>query len=80
MKSHYRTMTYAKAAAIRVMYWVGDMTQAEIAKAVGMRQGTVSRIIGELVWIPPESESWLYRMPASCDMREVRSGRRERGE
>ena len=59
MKSHYRQMTYASAQSIRARYWHDGWTQARIADAYGVRQNTVSRIVQEIVWIPPLSESWV---------------------
>lgn len=71
MKTHYRQMTYARAQSIRALYWNDGWTQARIAAAYGVRQNTVSRIVQEIVWIPPLAESWVAHVR---DMRGERSG------
>jgi DNA-binding transcriptional regulator LsrR (DeoR family) len=50
-KTHYRHMTREKAQEIRRRYFAREAKQAELAKEYGVKQGTISRIISEQVWI-----------------------------
>jgi DNA-binding transcriptional regulator LsrR (DeoR family) len=43
-------MTPLAARMIRELYFVGKLKQAQIAKAFGIRQNSVSRIVSGLVW------------------------------
>ena len=49
-KTHYRTMTPAKAAEIRRAYFAREAKQKELAERYGIKQNTVSRIVSGLVW------------------------------
>ena len=50
-KRFYRGMTRDKADEMRFMYFKGKKKQIEIAEIFGVRQGNVSRIISNRVWI-----------------------------
>ena len=49
-KSHYRSMTPAKAREIRRAYFAREAKQADLAARYGIRQNTVSRIVSGQVW------------------------------
>jgi len=50
MKTHYRNMTFSKAQEIRYLYFIERKKQKEIAEQFQIRQGSVSRIISDMVW------------------------------
>jgi DNA-binding transcriptional regulator LsrR (DeoR family) len=52
-KRWYRNMDYEKAEKIRELYFRGKMKQTELAQMFGLRQGTISRIISNRVWVKP---------------------------
>ncbi len=52
-KTRYRSMTPERAAEIRRAYLAREAKQGELARAYGIAQSSVSRIVAGRVWVRP---------------------------